>query len=397
MKKILYALHFLPWPPVTGGRRVSFSTLREICKDSEVDLLCFDYEIKAEDVGKLRQNCPGLKNVFTIPYRRRLRYWLPCMNLVGKSYFLHRDESCEYRQKAAELAHGGKYDLFFSDSLRVLVNVAEAFSDRPGTVPWVAQFHNVECLLFQRFLDRRSYLKPLLQLEMELLKRAEIRYWKLPDRAIFISPEDHCHAAEMTGNWPKLAGGFPGEMIVLDPVGWEGGEDGRICHLGTGTWEPNIDGVHWFLEAVFPAIRRGFPSAVFFHAGKATDSRLKQFDNGNDINIRGFLPDLTSFYRNAAVFVAPLRFGSGIKIKVLDAISRGIPVVLTSVANEGLSLKDGDGVFVADEPDEFAMKVLMLLRDPELRIKQGQLAFAAANRMAHRSRRKLLFFEDGRM
>jgi glycosyltransferase involved in cell wall biosynthesis len=122
---------------------------------------------------------------------------------------------------------------------------------------------------------------------------------------------------------------------------------------------------------------------------------LKRHDNGNDISIQGFLPDLTSFYRDAAVFVAPLRYGSGIKIKVLDAISRGIPVVLTSIANEGLSLNEEDGVFVADEAEEFAEKVLMLLLNPELRIRQGQLAFGAAKSMARMSRRKLLLFEEG--
>lgn len=394
MKRILYVLHFLPWPAVTGGSRVSLSTLREICIGSEVDLLCFDHEIGPKSVEKLRQYCPGLKGVFTVPYRRRPKAWLPLMNGAGRSYFLYRDESRKYKQRANRLIQDIQYDLLFSDSLRVLVNVEAAFSKRPGSVPWVGQFHNVEHMLFKRFLGRRRYLKPLLFLEASLLKRTEIEYWKMPDRSIFISPEDHRKAMEMTGNYQHLTEGFPGEMIKPDLVGWQGGKDGRICHIGTGTWLPNIDGVKWFLESVFPLIREDFPCATFFHAGKGTDGRLKDLDNGEDVHIDGFLPDLTSFYRNAAVFVAPLRYGSGIKIKVLDAISRGIPVVLTSIANEGLSLKEGDGVFVADEPDDFAEKVLMLLQNPELRIRQGHLAFAAAQRMARRSRRELLLFGD---
>lgn len=394
MKRILYALHFLPWPAVTGGSRTSLSTLREVCKGQTVDMLCFDHGIEPGNVEKLRQHCPGLRNVYTVPYRRQPRQWVLPMNLAGKSYFLHRDTSGAYRQKAQELVLTGSYDLFFSDSLRVFVNVASAFSSRPETVPWVAQFHNVEHVLFRRFLHRRFYLKPLLWLEAELLKRAELKYWKLPDRAIFISPEDHRQAMEMTGELPHLTEGFPGEMMELKTVGWEGGRGGRICHLGTGSWEPNIDGVHWFLQFVFPLIRERFPGTLFFHAGKGTDARLKHLDNGNDVQIQGFLPDLTSFYRDAAVFVAPLRYGSGIKIKVLDAISRGIPVVLTSIAKEGLPLTDGEGIFVADEPDDFAEKVLMLLQNPELRIKQGQLAYAAAERMARKSRRNLLLFED---
>jgi polysaccharide biosynthesis protein PslH len=395
MKRILYAHPFLPWPPVTGGKRVSLATLREVCEGSEVDLLCFDHEIGPGDAGKLRQHCPGLRNIFEIPYYRRSRAWLFPMNLIGKSYFLHRDASREYRDKAEKLVREGNYDLLLSDTLRVFVNVAVPFSKRPSGTPWVAQFHNVEHLLFQRFLDRRSRLKPLLWLESGRLKQAEFRYWKLPDRAIFISPEDHRQAMDITGRWPHLIEGFPGEMLEPDLIGWRGGKEGRICHLGTGTWGPNIDGVKWFLESVFPLIRKQFPQAAFFHAGNATDSRLKRHDNGNDISIQGFLPDLTSFYRDAAVFVAPLRYGSGIKIKVLDAISRGIPVVLTSIANEGLSLNEEDGVFVADEAEEFAEKVLMLLLNPELRIRQGQLAFGAAKSMARMSRRKLLLFEEG--
>ena len=225
-------------------------------------------------------------------------------------------------------------------------------------------------------------------------EQIEIDCWKSPDRSIFISPEDCRQARELTDRWPSLVEGFPGEMIQLNPIGWDGGMAGRISHLGTGSWLPNIDGVSWFLDQVFPLIKESFTDATFHHAGNGTDSRLTRFDNGSDVRIRGFLPGLTSFYRDAAVFVAPLRYGSGIKIKVLDALSRGIPVVLTSIAKEGLPLIDGEGIFVADEPDDFADKVLMLLKDPELRIRQGQLAYAAAERMARRSRRNLLLFDD---
>ncbi|NOZ13287.1 MAG: glycosyltransferase [Acidobacteria bacterium] len=397
MMRILCARHFFPWPPVSGGNRVAFSTLRELCRGGEVDLLCFGHDVKSESIKELRQNCPGLRNVFIVPHYRKPRYWAPLMNATGKSYFLSRDYSREYVKKAQQLVRGGNYDFFFSDTLRVFVNVAEVFSARRRGLPWVAQFHNVEHLLFRSFLDRRPFVSMLLRPEAELLKRREIRYWKLPDRAIFISPEDYRKAMKATAQWPKLTAAFPGEMIALNPIGWRGGGEGRICHLGTGSWEPNIDGVKWFLKSVFPLIRKEFPAAVFSHAGQGTDSRLTRFHNGNNVCIQGFVSDLTEFYLDAALFVAPLRFGSGIKIKVIDAISRGVPVVMSSVAAEGLPLVEGEGVFVADDPRNFADKVLMLLRDPELRIRQGQLAYAAAEKMAGMSRRDILFFRDSRV
>jgi glycosyltransferase involved in cell wall biosynthesis len=131
------------------------------------------------------------------------------------------------------------------------------------------------------------------------------------------------------------------------------------------TWEPNKDGVKWFVETIYPKIKEKNPDVSFIVVGKHNGSFLSENEDIS-IKILGYVSDLDDIYENTDLFICPLRFGSGMKVKVLHAMYRGLPFVTTSVGAESIDLKSGEHCFIADTPDEFAEKTLTLLCDSNL-------------------------------
>lgn len=131
------------------------------------------------------------------------------------------------------------------------------------------------------------------------------------------------------------------------------------------SYYPNIDGALFLINKIFPKIKKSIAHAKLYIVGQNPPSAVKKF-NGDDIIVTGFVPDIKAEYLRSVVAVAPIRFGAGTLNKILEPMALGIPVVATSVATEGLPLKQGKDVLVADSPDDFAQSVINVLNDKKL-------------------------------
>jgi glycosyltransferase involved in cell wall biosynthesis len=135
-----------------------------------------------------------------------------------------------------------------------------------------------------------------------------------------------------------------------------------VGHFGH---RPNVDGVVYFLKEVFPLVRRFIPGVKVFIAGAKPPTEIQGLAAG-DVDVMGYVPDIEPFFNGARVFVAPLRFGAGMKGKIGDALSYGLPVVTTSIGAEGMGVRHGQEAMIADEPAVFAEAVVDVYRDAEL-------------------------------
>jgi O-antigen biosynthesis protein len=149
-----------------------------------------------------------------------------------------------------------------------------------------------------------------------------------------------------------------------------------IFFLGSFGHKPNVDGLLWFVEEIWPIVRSRLPGVRLIVAGSGATEEVLALA-GPDILVKGYVHDTRPYYQGSKVFIAPLRYGAGVKGKVVEAMSHGLPVVTTSVGVEGLSLKDGETVFVTDSPDEFAERVFRLFGDELLwqKLSDGGLRF----------------------
>jgi O-antigen biosynthesis protein len=134
-----------------------------------------------------------------------------------------------------------------------------------------------------------------------------------------------------------------------------------------GFWhQPNGDAVTWFVEKIWPQIRNQMPECRFRIAGSNPGDEVLALSTAPGVELLGFVPDLTPLFDGARVFVAPLRYGAGVKCKLGQSLLHGLPAVTTSIGAEGMNLVDGQHALIADEPDIFASQVVRLLRDDAL-------------------------------
>ena len=137
-------------------------------------------------------------------------------------------------------------------------------------------------------------------------------------------------------------------------------------------WYPNEDAVGFFADEVFPLVQEKVPNVTFSIVGGNPSARVRKLAEREGVVVTGRVPEIKPYFAEATVFVVPLRIGSGTRLKILEALAMGKAIVSTTVGAEGLDLKDGAEIFIADEPTAFADAVTRLLMDSDLRRRMGE-------------------------
>ena len=129
----------------------------------------------------------------------------------------------------------------------------------------------------------------------------------------------------------------------------------------------NSEAAIWFARSVFPLVKKEVPHAEFWIVGSNPNQEVRSLAETPGIHVTGTVPDVRPYYGRAAVTVAPYRYGEGTKLKVLEAMASGAPVVSTPIGCQGIEVKDGEHVLIVNSAEEFAQKILFLLGNEELR------------------------------
>jgi glycosyltransferase involved in cell wall biosynthesis len=130
-------------------------------------------------------------------------------------------------------------------------------------------------------------------------------------------------------------------------------------------FRPNIDAMTWFVEDILPRIRTEIPHAHLVIVGQKPAPRIQALAQNPGVAITGWVPDTRPFVADAAVYVVPLRMGSGTRLKILEAMAMGKAIVSTTRGAEGIEYTPNQHLIIADTPETFARAVVALLRDPQ--------------------------------
>ena len=198
--------------------------------------------------------------------------------------------------------------------------------------------------------------------EAERLKRLEFQLARMSDITFVVSPvekdimlkEDPSLRIEVVSNIHQIKHPQKGFSERRD-----------IMFVGGFVHPPNGDAVEWFAREIFPLIREKIPAIKFYVVGNEPPREITRL-NSSDIIVTGYVEDLTPYFKNCKLFVSPLRYGAGVKGKINQSMSYGLPVVTTSIGAEGIGLTDSENALIADNPEEFAEKVALLYNDEEL-------------------------------
>ena len=144
-------------------------------------------------------------------------------------------------------------------------------------------------------------------------------------------------------------------------------------HVGSMNWQPNIESVKWLISSIFPKIKHKIPDAKLIIAGSFMPTDLIPPDS-KDIEVIGFVDDLSSFIVNNGIMIAPLKSGSGVRIKILEAMNFGAPIISSSIGMEGIDAIDRKDFYCANNEDEFVESAVALYYSKQTRENIGQNA-----------------------
>jgi len=239
-------------------------------------------------------------------------------------------------------------------------------------VPVVLDEHNVEFMLLARLsaMEASPARRTFGRLEAFKARREELSAWAAADGIVFTSQPD---LAVMRRLAPESRGCVVPNGVDVEyfqPRGEDVDAD-TVVFTGSINYRPNTDAVDHFIRQVFPAVRRRRPSARFIVVGQgAPDWLVRSAPTG--VEFTGPVDDVRPHVARASVVVAPLRSGSGTRLKILEALAMAKPVVSTRIGCEGIAVVDGDHLCVADDPEDFAANVVRLMSDRKVAREMGR-------------------------
>ena len=145
----------------------------------------------------------------------------------------------------------------------------------------------------------------------------------------------------------------------------------ELIFVGGYNWFPNVDGIVWFVENIWPSVKARVQDATLSIIGSHPTSEVNELNKFPGVKVLGYVPDTAPCLKQAAISIAPLRYGGGMKGKVNEAMAFGLPVVTTSVGAQGLNAVSGQHLLIADSPNEFAEAIVQLLDNPTYRSEIG--------------------------
>jgi len=250
----------------------------------------------------------------------------------------------------------------------------------PANIPVTSDTHEVKYDLLRRTAEntRNLFWKILLSLTWKLDRREEIELCQKFDLLLTTTERDYqVFRKDLPDQKMAVVQNGAGttffENIDVKP------EPLTMVFTGLFTHLPNSDGMIWFLDKIFPIIQGLEPQARIYIVGKNPPRQLLARASASVI-VTGFVTDVRPYMARAQVFVIPLLAGGGIRGKALEAMAMKRPIVTTTIGVEGIHLRDEESVLFADTPDAFAKAVARLFRDPALRERLADNAFATVQR-----------------
>lgn len=366
--RVLLLSQLVVYPADNGPRAKTLQVLRRLCARYDVTFCAFARdEQEARNADALRGICHRIE---TVSLRRTLageaRYLVESL-LTGDSYVLHRDERPAMRAMVCRLLDEEQIDVLHVDQLNMMRYVP---FDWPGTV--ILDEHNAVWQVVDRLRQgtRNPIRRVLLEREVRVLRRIEGAACDRASLVLTVSEPDRAALATVAGATSAPVALVPiavdaDTCAPLRSARRSGGA--RLLTIATLYWPPNSEGIAWWLRTGFAGLRARCPEVVYDIVGARAPRSLRAEVACHDgARLHGYVADAAPYWKAATALVVPLLSGGGVRVKILEAMALGVPVITTSVGCEGLAVRDGEQLLIADTPEALAAACARLIGDPAL-------------------------------
>lgn len=368
--KIIFLAHLFPLPQDSGGKIKSYHTLRALSERHETHVISFlRTRDEADRAPELESMCASVCAVPLV--RGRLRYLSDAaLSLAARrSFIVSRDFRREMARLVQERVERIRPDVIHIDHLQMAQFVD--FDSAPKTV---LDQHNVESTIIRRIAQTSPSQGMRLYARLEWPKLRAYELWACRKASLVttVSDEDRIALQAMD---PQLTHVHTVPIGVdtdyFRPVERSAGSV-NILSIGTMHWPPNVESMLYFYKEILPLVRRQIPQCTLTIAGQQPVAAIRALAADPVVRVTGYVSDAREVARDCAVFVVPLLSGSGVRVKILNAMAMGLPIVSTSVGAEGLDARPGTAMLIADTPDGFARAVVEVMKRRDLADRLGR-------------------------
>jgi glycosyltransferase involved in cell wall biosynthesis len=355
----------LPYPPTAGNRIRTLNLALRLASRHRITFIAHRNDESVEATRFMRGH--GIETVLVdrvIPVKSGLGFYARLgANLFSRvPYSVASHSSAPLRQAVRSHAKRHRIDVCQAETAMLV----DALADLEGC-PKAVIAHNVESVIWQRYHEsednplKRWYIKQ----QWRKFERFERRAFAVATQVVAVSEND----AQL------IRDRFGGRSVDVVDNGIDrhyfGGVDPdpdsrTILFLGGLDWRPNLDAVGLLLDRIFPAVQAAEPSARLRLVGrKPSPALVKRVREFPGVELHADVPDVRPFLATSGVMVVPLRIGGGSRLKILEAMAAGLPVISTRVGAEGLELIPDEHYIAAESPEELAEALLLCIRDPQ--------------------------------
>lgn len=367
--KVLLVGNKPAYPKVDGGSVASAAFLNDLISancDIHYALLHTEkHPFKREDFPETVLDQISLTTSFVDTKVRKIDALKFLFN--KKSFNVERFYTKEFESKIIELLSANRFDAVIFDNV-FSARYLDVVKNHTSTLPCFIRSHNVEFEIWEGLAQSsgsaivRGYLKRL----AKDLKRFELQTSNASDGILTITEDDKSEFFKLGVTAPMLHIG----VSVAIPEYTHNYENNGLFHLGAMNWRPNVEAVDTVLKYL-PTWLEQDPGITFAIAGMQSSERYDHLEN-DSIEVKGFVPDLQEFIATQGILVAPIQSGSGVRIKLLEMMAFGVPIITTSLGAQGIA--DQSGVELADNHETMAAAVYSLRTDENKRRELGQKA-----------------------
>ena len=362
--KILMLSPDLPYPPNSGGRIRQWEQIKYLGQNHDLTFVSFVYsEEEYELRGVIERYC---NQAVMVRHPKRI---LPSDSAdLQKLPWPVKGCFTNDMRKTLEDLHPVDFDIAIIEFI-YMASYRDLFS-----ACTILDEHNIESSIFKQYAEmpniseekingikkQRAFWKATWMLMAEY----ENRTWaKFPLRLTVSGNdkqemENRCHY----GRTVMIENGVNTRTVDLLPAG----NSRKILFMGTMNYYPNTDAVSYLVKSIMPFIWEKDPTVSLCIAGKNPPQSIREFVSNPRIEVIANPEVMSEVAKKCCLTLVPLRFGGGTRLKILDSLAMGLPVVSTSIGCEGLSVRDGSHILIRDDPEQFADAVLRVISDPVL-------------------------------
>ena len=359
--KILQITNRIPWPLNDGGNIATWNVTHNLIElGHEVVLASLNTNKHYQDPNVLEELC----EVHTTDINTDIK---PAKALTGiassKPYNVYRFWSEAFASQITALLKRTEFDVVQLEGsyLSLYIDTIRQCTD----AKIVLRSHNVEHQIWDRLaqaeknIAKRTYLKNL----TPKIRRFEIENASRVDGIIAITSEDQQFYSKVAPEVPVCTVNAGVDLSKYDQGGYQPRLN-SIYFLGSLEWQPNVQGLKWFLDEIWPDVYKNVSNAEFHIAGKNPDIFWRELKR-DGVVFHGEVPDAVEYARPHGIMVVPLLSGGGMRLKVVEAMAMGKCVVSTEVGAEGIRYTDRENIFIASDAKEMISMLQMLLDNSE--------------------------------